>query len=119
MTSAANDAKVSTAALVILAILTAINLAILVEGVPLFQKAYQDYLPGKPLPEVTLFVLQYRLFLAAFDASILIAACACAGFRDPNGRWIAHYGMAWNALQTGIVGVALYMPTVRMMMTPM
>jgi hypothetical protein len=119
MTSAsANDAKVSTAALVILAILTAINRAILVEAVPLFQREYMDKLPCKPLPQVTLFVLHYRRFLAAFDASILLAASACAAFRDPNAKWIAHYGMAWNALQTGIVGVALYMPTVPMT-TPM
>jgi hypothetical protein len=106
------ETRVSNAAMVILILLTLINILVLVEAVPAFQKGYMDMLPGKPLPEATLFVLQYRLFIAFFDAAIVISAALCASFRDANAKWIAHSGLVWNALQIGIVGIALYMPTV-------
>jgi hypothetical protein len=107
-----NEEGVGGAAITILVILTTLNLLILVWGVPMSQKMYQDDLPGKPLPSVTLFVIYYRFGLAFANAMIVMIVGLCAALRDANARWLTYYGLVWNALQVGFVGWALYLPTV-------
>jgi len=98
--------------LAVLATLTFINLIVLLQGVPKFRQIFEDALPGKPLPELTLVVLQDYLPLALLDVSLLLVPIICAVFRDDSTTLAAGFGVVWNLLQGGLVIFALMLPMV-------
>jgi len=107
-----SSAKVNGVYLAVLASLTFINLLILLQGVPKFRQIFEDCLPGKPLPGITLMVIHDYLPLALLDFGLLLVPISCAAFRDDSTGAATTVGVVWNLLQGALVILALFMPMV-------
>jgi type II secretory pathway component PulF len=104
------ESRIDGFGLVFLVALTLGSLFLLLQVVPKFEQIYEDALPGKPLPPLTLFVLQNRIGLALLDLGLLIVSAVCAVARDTSANLATHFALIWNLLQGVMVCVALYMP---------
>jgi hypothetical protein len=96
--------------LVVLGVLGAINLFLLLFSVPKFEEIFQEALPGKPLPDLTLFIIASHIPLAVIALAWSMAGIATVWRRDRIAIWIVSLGLLFFFVLIPITIFALYMP---------
>jgi hypothetical protein len=96
--------------LVVLFALVLGNGFVLLKLVPMFKIHFQDMLPGKPLPELTLFFIHYQLLLALMDISLFAVCTFCVLFRDPSAKLGIYCGIVVNLVLAPSIMLALSLP---------
>ena len=92
-----------------LGLMSAINLLLMVV-MHNFEEIYRDALPGRPLPSITTFILDYRIFLGLVASAWLIAGIVFVRKGDRFAILVIHCGMLWCILQAGLTVYGLFAP---------
>ncbi len=92
-----------------LGLLSASNLLLMVV-MHNFEEIYRDALPGRPLPAITTFILDYRIFLGLVASAWLIAGIVFVRKGDRFAILVIHCGMLWCILQAGLTVYGLFAP---------
>jgi hypothetical protein len=90
--------------------LGAINIFLPLSVVPKFAQIFQDALPGKPLPGITLFMIEARIPLALIALAWPIAGIIAVWQRHRAAPWIVNLGLLFLFTLIPITVIALYMP---------
>ena len=96
--------------LVFLAALGAFNIFLPLFIVPKFEQIFQDALPGKPLPEVTDFIIAARIPLALVALIWPVAGFVAVWRRKRAALWIINLGVVFFLALTAITVFALFIP---------
>jgi hypothetical protein len=92
--------------------LSAGNIFLSLYIVPKFEQIFAEALPGKPLPEVTEFVITGKFLLAIFTLCWPIITGLLIRLRKPGAIWWINIGIIWNILQISITILALFIPMI-------
>jgi hypothetical protein len=98
------------ASLVALLGLGAINIFLPLFLVPKFERIYQDALPGRPLPEITVFIIAARFLFALVAFAWPIVGVIAVWRRQRAAIWIINLGYLYFLLAIGVTVFALFMP---------
>ena len=96
--------------LVTLLVLGAINIFLPLFVVPKFEQIFQDALPGKPLPGITLFLIAARIPLALIALAWPMAGIIAVWRRHRAAIWIVSLGLLFFFALIPITIFALFMP---------
>ena len=94
----------------ILFVVSAANLFLLLFIVPKFKQIFADALPGKPLPNITEFILMARMGLVFVALAWPIVATFLVRLQMRHAILWIFVGTLWTVLQIGITVIALYLP---------
>jgi hypothetical protein len=98
--------------LVILLFFSAACVVLMLFIVPKFEQIYQDALPGKPLPLVTLFIILHRIAITLFDLAWPILGIYLFRVQKNYAILWINVGILFFFLQIGITVIALFMPMI-------
>jgi hypothetical protein len=94
--------------------LSVANLFELIFIIPYFKNVFLTYSPGKPLPPVTLFFINYRFILTLVIAAWISICGICSVYEKRYAVALATLGTIWLFLQIGAIAMAMIMPMVQL-----
>jgi hypothetical protein len=99
-----------TVSLVALVLFGAVTIFLLLSVVPKFEQIFADALPGKPLPDVTEFILRDRIGLVFVALGWPILCIVLRRWQKSNGALWINIGIVLFILGIAITVFALFLP---------